>query len=410
VKILVIHQHFLFPGQPGGSRFNAFASFWAQAGHEVEVIAGDLNYATGEKAKDVHGWLVDRRREEGIRVWRCRVPSSYTRSWAGRMWSFFGFTVSAVVAALRSGRADVIVATSPPLVTAIPGWIASRFHWRRVPWIFEVRDLWPESAITTGVIQQRSMLARMLYALERWACRRSDRVNVLTPAFRDDLVKRGLAPVEKIAFIPNAADLDRFAPGEEPLLRESLGWKDKVVALYAGAHGRANALHQLVHAAELLKQRDDILIACVGDGPERHALEADVRERGLTNIVFLGPRPKDEMPAYVRACDIGVAVLQDNPTFRTVYPNKVFDYMACARPSLLAIDGIARELVCEEAEAGLFAHPENAEAIASAVEKLADDLFLRQQLGENGRRWVEHHACREMLAETYLDLMAELVS
>ena len=131
-------------------------------------------------------------------------------------------------------------------------------------------------------------------------------------------------------------------------MRRQLGWGSRFVVLYAGAHGRANAVRQLVDAAECLRDRPDILIACVGDGTERESLEALARDRRLENIVFPGPQPKDRMPLFVNGANAGAAVLQNNPTFRTVYPNKVFDYMACRRPTLLAIDGVARRMVCEK--------------------------------------------------------------
>ena len=164
-------------------------------------------------------------------------------------------------------------------------------------------------------------------------------------------------------------------------MRRELGWGDRFVVMYAGAHGRANAIGQLVDAAERLRDRKDILIATVGDGPERARHEEAARERGLDNIQFCGPQPKSRMVDVVNACDVGAAVLQDNPTFRTVYPNKVFDYMACARPTLLAIDGAARRLVCDEAQAGVFATPEDGQAIADAIRILADDPRGRRRDG-----------------------------
>jgi glycosyltransferase involved in cell wall biosynthesis len=325
------------------------------------------------------------------------------------MWAFFAFTLSAATAVLRCGRADVVIATSPPLVTAVPGWLAAvRF---RAPFVFEIRDLWPESAVTTGVLRAGAPLTRLLYALERWACRRADRINVLTPAFRDDLVRRGLAPPGKIIFVPNGADLDLFEPGPPDLtLRAELGWGSRFVVMYAGAHGRANAIGQLVDAAVLLRDRPDVLIALVGDGPERRQHEERARALGLTNILFHGAQPKERMPALVRACDVGAAVLQDNPTFRTVYPNKVFDYMACERPTLLAIDGVARQLVCEEAGAGVFARPEDAAALSEAIRRLADDPAGRAVMGRKGRAWVVANAGRDALATRYLGHLAELTS
>jgi glycosyltransferase involved in cell wall biosynthesis len=327
------------------------------------------------------------------------------------MWAFLAFTLSSTAAVLRTRRSDIVLATSPPLTAFIPGWLAARLPGRRAPWIAEVRDLWPESAVTTGVLRAGSLLARLLYRLERWAYRRSDAITALTPAFKQNILDRHLAPPTKIAVIPNGADLRLFQPGpRENHVRAEHGWGDRFVVLYSGAHGRANAVGQLIEAADLLRSRPEILIACVGDGPERAGLAERARERGLTNIRFLGPQPKENMPAFVQACDAGAAVLQDNPTFRTVYPNKVFDYMACERPTLLAIDGVARELVCEQVRAGIFAPPENPRALADAIVHLADHRDECRRMGASGLAWVRAHASRESRAREYLELMESLVT
>jgi len=410
MKILIIHQFYLSPGQPGGSRFNEMSKVWVEQGHQVTVIAGTVNYSSGKAPEDYRGRWLFKEQDGSVTVWRCHVPESYGRSYKGRMWAFFVFVLSAATAVLRTERPDIIVATSPPLIVALPGLIAARLAGARRPWIFEVRDLWPETAITTKVLSGRSPLTLVLYALERWAYRFADRINVLTPAFRDDILKRRLAPPDKIAFIPNGADLDHFQPG--PLnnqVRRELGWGERFIVLYAGAHGLANAVKQLISAAEHLRDRPDILIVCVGDGPERESLVALARDRRIENIKFLGPQPKDRMPLFVNASNVGAAVLQNNPTFRTVYPNKVFDYMACGRPTLLAIDGIARQMICEEAQAGIFAEPENGLAIAGAIRQLADNPVLCARMGARGYEWVMANASRRALAVRYLELMAELV-
>ncbi len=409
MNILIIHQYYLMPGQPGGSRFNEFARLWAERGHRVTVVAGTVDYATGETPPRYRGRWVVREQDGAVQVLRCHVPASYARSFQGRMWAFLGFTLSSATGALAAAAPDVVLATSPPLNTCVPGWVAARV--RRVPWIFEVRDLWPESAVTTGVLREGGLMARGLYALEGWAYHDADRINVLTPAFREDIVRRGLAPQEKIVFVPNGADVSLFTPGpRDNEARRRLGWGDRFVVMYAGAHGRANAVTQLVDAAQLLGDRPDILIASVGDGPERAAAEAQARQRRLANILFCGPQPKERMPAIVQACDVGAAVLQNNPTFRTVYPNKVFDYMACERPTLLAIDGVARRLVCEQAGAGVFATPEDPRAIAAAIRGLADDPEGCRRMGQAGRRWVLQNATRESLAERYLQVMEQVVA
>jgi glycosyltransferase involved in cell wall biosynthesis len=397
------------PGQAGGSRFNEMARLWAEQGHEVKVIAGTLDYLSGATPERYHGRWISYEKDGLVGVYRCHVPQTYAGSYLGRMWAFLGFTLSATTAVLRVSRPDVVIATSPPLITVIPGWIAARLFRRPVPWVFEVRDLWPESAVTTGVLSARSALTKLLYGLERWACQRASKINVLTPAFQDDMERRGLAASTKFCFVPNGADTESFQPGQrENDMRKQLDWGDRFVVMYAGAHGRANALHQLVDAAAELQDRTDILIACIGDGPERERMAAEALRQGLANIRFYGDRPKACMPEIVNACDVGAAVLQDNPTFRTVYPNKVFDYMSCARPVLLAIDGAARTLVCDQAKAGLFAEPENPRAIASVIRYFADHAELRTEMGMRGRQWVLENASRKVLADRYLKLLSEL--
>jgi glycosyltransferase involved in cell wall biosynthesis len=410
VKILVVHQYYLAPGEPGGSRFNEFANMWTSAGHDVSVIAGTLNYATGRSSEQNGSW-VSKRDEEGVSVWRCHVPATYNRSYLGRMWAFLAFTLSASWAALRVPRPDVVIATSPPLTASIPGFIAARLRLRPVPWVFEIRDLWPESAITTGVIGRRSILARLLYSLERFACRNADAVNVLTPAFADDLKERRLVDEDRLLFVPNGADVDAFKPApRDNDARREFCWGDRFVALYAGAHGRANALHQLLDAAEHLRPRTDVIIATVGDGPELVRLRADAKARNLTNLHFIGAVAKGRMPAVIAAADAGLAVLQNNPTFRTVYPNKLFDYMACERPTILAIDGVARRLACDEANAAVFVEPESGRAIADAIVHLADSPDRARTLGRNGRAWVVANAARTALAARYLKALASLIN
>ncbi len=410
MRIVVFHQHYLAKGQGGGSRFNELSKFWCEAGHEVIVLAGSVNFS-GNTGSRIDSWRLYRE-EKGdgnARVWRCWVPDTYAGSYLHRALAFLGYMLSAAWASLFLPRPDVIIATSPPLVAVLPAFVAARLRGNRCPWIFEIRDLWPESAITTGVIGKRSLVARLLYAMEWFAARSADRINVLTPAFRDDLIARGLAVPEKIVFVPNGADVEAFRPAPpDQALRDEFGWGGRHVVLYAGAHGRANALDQLIGAAELLRNRPDIVIACVGEGPERARLTADVEQRRLQNILFHGPQPKERMPAIINSSTAGAAVLQNNPTFLTVYPNKVFDYMACAKPVLLAIDGVARKLVCDEADAGKFVRPEDPVSLARHIAELVDSPAEQQRLGANGLEWARANASREQLAARYLQILLEL--
>jgi glycosyltransferase involved in cell wall biosynthesis len=407
VRILIVHQYYVAPGEAGGSRFNEFAQAWARAGHDVVVVCGSLNYATGSVAPHLRRKWIWSGVEDGIAVRRCHVPATYNKSYAGRMWAFFGFTLSSTVAAVRAPRPDIVIATSPPLTAGLTGWFAAKWH--RRPWVFEIRDLWPESAVTTGVLHEGSVMTRLLYGIERFCCRHATGINVLTPAFRENLTSRGLAEASRIEMIPNGADLELFRPGDRHNdVRRALGWGDRFVALYAGAHGRANGLDTLIEAATLLQSDPNILLVTVGDGPERERLQAQATARHLTNLAFLGSHPKAEMPSIVQACDAGLAILQKNPTFLTVYPNKVFDYMAAARPTILNIDGVARTLVCDDARAGVFCPPGDARALANAIRAMASAPDRGARLGEQGRAWAEAHASRSALAGKYLNVLSRL--
>ncbi|HKW78751.1 MAG TPA: glycosyltransferase family 4 protein [Candidatus Limnocylindria bacterium] len=411
MRICVVHQYYLGPGDPGISRYNEMARLWVEAGHSVTVIAGSVNHYTGLPAGGSRSGFVTRQRDGDVVVYRCFVPGRYAHSYVWRRVGYLAFTLSSSVAAVLSPHADVVIATSPPLFVVIAGWLKARLGGPGTPWVFEVRDLWPESAVTTGVVDRRSLQARLMYRLERWACRSADLISALTPGIRADIERRGLAAQGKIVDMPNAADLATFRPGpRDNEVRRRFGWGDRCVAMYAGAHGRANDLDQLVDAAGLLRDRSDIQIAFVGDGPQRPRLEERARELGLTNLTFCGAVPKEAMADHVNAADIGLAVLQPNPTFLTVYPNKIFDYMACARPIVIAIDGVARTLVAETIGSGIYAAPGDAHAIADAIRRLADDAAFRAAMGERGRAWVVANASRETIAANYLQVLRTLVA
>jgi lipopolysaccharide/colanic/teichoic acid biosynthesis glycosyltransferase len=409
MRVLIFHQYYLMPGEAGGSRFNEMARLWRQEGHRVTVVAGNVQYATGAKpAKYRWKWLA-REDDEGVTVWRCHVSSLYGRGALGRAWAFLTFILSASTAALVAGRADAVIATSPPLFVVIPGWIAARL--RAAPWVFEVRDLLPEGLVTLGILQRNSLTTRLMFRLEAWACRTATKINVLTPAFREDIVRRGLAPEEKVSVISNGADDDTFQPGpKNNTVRERFGWTGKFVAMYTGAHGPANDLDRLLEAAERLREHPDILLVSVGDGPERERLERETLARGIRNLCFTGAQPKSAMPEMINSADVGLAMLRATPTYKTVYPNKVFDYMACGRPVVLAIDGAARQLVCDEAQAGVFVTPEDGDCLARAILDLSRQPERCALMGERGRAWVVNNVSRKALARRYLETLTPLLS
>ena len=401
MKILIIHQYFLDKGQGGGSRFNQFAKFWAETGHEVTVIAGMVHYATGKKQDRWQGKFIVEETEREVKVIRTHVSEQYNKSFLGRLWGYFSFIFSSGWAILRlKTRPDVVIATSPPLFTGVSGIIAGmRF---KCPFVFEVRDLWPESAIETGVLKNKLMIKASFW-LEKIIYKKAAKINVLTPAFKEAIVAKGISS-EKIWMIPNGADLELFKKEEVSAdIRAEYNWVDKFVVLYIGAHGVANNLEQLVFAAEKLRDElPQVLIVLVGDGMEKEKLISLAKEKGLTNISFIPPQPKEKIKDFVYASDVGIAVLKNVKIFKTVYPNKIFDYMACAKPVILGIDGVAKDLVLNQANCGVYCEPENVDELAETIKMYYRNSDLRKEHGENGYKFVKVKFNRQILASEYL--------
>lgn len=402
MRILVVYQHFLRAGEPGHTRLNDYARLWSAQGHQVEVLAGQANYLTGAKRKR-RTWL-EREQAGAVRILRVWTPGNVNRSFFHRLLGFLAFAVNGSLAALGCARPDVVLVSSPPLTAVIPALVAAR---RRVPLCFDVRDLWPESAVTTGVIRAGSWQHRLLARLERHTCRRARRINVLTPGFRDSLLARGLAAPEQISVIPTGVAVDRFYPRvANPEWRERLGWGQRYVVLYAGAHGRANGLEVLLAAAERLRDHREILLATVGSGMYLESLRQRAQAAGLDNLKFCGPQPHESMPEILCCADLCLAVLQDNPTFREVYPTKIFEYMGCGRPVVVMVDGLARELVCVQAGAGVFAQPGNAADLAARILECYRSRPLGEERGAAGCRYVAAHFSRDRLSEQMLSMLA----
>jgi len=404
MHILLIHQYFLEDNAAGGSRWNEMARIWVREGHSVTVIAGDVHYMI-EKLGDCAGKRFSTyKNSNGVQVIRCKLSGSYHRGFLGRLWGYVSFALMATYAGMRFANAkyDCIIITSPPLLVGIPGLLLAK--WKRIPLVLEVRDLWPESAIETGVLKSE-WLIRMSYGFEKYLYRKAQLINVLTPAFQERLILDKSVEPGKIVMIPNAAD---FHLSERVLhsvctggLRKELGLEGKFVVIYVGAHGLANDLMQLVEAATLLRGTNAHFLL-IGDGMQKKMLMEVVDSRQLTNISFLAPVSKEQVFGYILMADVGIAVLKKAAIFKTVYSNKTFDYFSCEKPVLMAIDGISRDLVAQ-AEAGMFAEPGNAVDLAGKIVIYMDDRQLLSKHGENGYRFARKHFDREKLAKDFLE-------
>ncbi len=411
MRVLLLHQYFLEQDDPGGSRFNELTAQWTEMGNEVTVIAGMMHYNGHEKRPIYKGkWFVNNQQGK-VDVWRTHVSESYNAGFVGRLWGYFSFVFSALWAGLFKikGKYDIIVVTSPPLFIGITGYLLSRV--KRKPFIFEIRDLWPESAIDTGVVTNKFII-KLAYALEAFIYKKAKKINVLTPAFRKTLIEKKQVPEDKIIFIPNAADfslsdhlLNTFDIEE---FRAAQGWAGKFVVTYVGAHGVANHLDQVLETAVLLRD-SKVLFVLIGQGMQKAQLMSLSKEMKLDNVVFLDPVPKAEVFKYIFASDMGASVLKNVDTFKTVYSNKTFDYMACKRPIFMAIDGVSRTLV-EEANAGIFVEPENPTDFAKKIKLYMDDPILIKTQGEAGYTYAKANFDRKVLANKYIAYLKEFAN
>ncbi|PWH86421.1 glycosyltransferase family 4 protein [Brumimicrobium oceani] len=410
MKILLIHQYFLEKGEGGGSRFNEMTQVWSKLGHSVTVLGGMVNYTTGKKPERYKGkhYFKDNDFYPNVDVLRCHVSESYNVNFLGRLWGYFSFMFSAIWGGWRKtkGKYDVILVTSPPLFVGMTAYVLSKL--KRVPFVFEVRDLWPESAIDTGVLKNKFII-KLAFWFEGFLYKRAKFINVLTPAFRDKLIEKGISP-EKIRFIPNAADFtlsEKLSDFDGVAFKKDLGLENKFVITYVGAHGVANHLIQLLDAAEYLRDTN-IVFQLIGSGMQKKMLQEETVKRGLDNhVIFRDPVAKEDVFKYIMASDMGASVLKKVDTFKTIYSNKSFDYMSCKIPILLAIDGVSRELV-EKAQCGIYVEPENAKDIAEKLREIYNQSEKLLKMGISGHEYAKLHFDREKLAKEYLGYLEEV--
>jgi len=399
MHILLIHQAFAAVNEPGGTRHHELARYLVQRGHRVTIIASSVSYITGAAPPKLSD-----EQDEGITIIRAYVYQAHHKSFVHRVFAFVSFMVSSFMMGLRIKNVDLIWGTSPPIFQGITAWSLSRL--KRIPFLFEVRDLWPAFAISVGVLKN-GMLIRVSEWLERFLYRSADRVMVNSPAYVEHV--RGLG-AKRVELLPNGADSGMFDPAKKgAFFRESHSLKSKFVVLYAGAHGMSNDLGVVLDAAKIVEDDPNIQIVLLGDGKEKPNLQAQAAEMGLKNLSFISSVPKTEMAEALAATDACIAILKSIEMYKTTYPNKVFDYMAAGRPVVLAIDGVIREVV-EAAECGIFADPGDATALANAIKTLAADPARSQEMGLSGRRYIEEHFDRAALAEQLMGILEEMVN
>lgn len=404
MKILLIHQAFVSPNEPGHTRHFELAQYLKQHGHELIIVASDINYQTGKRTMARRG-LFTEQTIDGVQILHAYSYPALHRSYIWRVVSFFSFMLSSISTALQVRDIDLVMGTTPPIFQCVSSWLVSLI--RRKPFLLEVRDLWPEFGVSMGVLKNPVIIALARW-LERFLYARSTHILVNSPAYKEYMIGKGV-PEKKVTYIPYGTDVDMFNPEVSGLsVRNELALDRKFVVLYTGALGEANNIETILRAAVRLNAENNIRFVLFGDGKERLRLQKESMRMKLDNVIFAGVRPKKEMPHVVASADVCLAILQNNPMFRTTYPNKVFDYMAAGRATVLVIDGVSRQLI-ELSKGGAFVQPGDDAMLAEKILELSRDPGLVQQMGKSAREYlVRHLDRREKLNET-LELLKGLV-
>jgi glycosyltransferase involved in cell wall biosynthesis len=408
MKVAVVYQYYQGHGAPGHSLVYELTQFLAEQGHEVTVVSGETGYM--RRDLPVLSWyrrLLRREHNGKVVVVRTYTYSELHRSYWGRLLSFLSFSLSCPIGLLMIDKPDVVLASSPPIFPMFPAWLVCKL--RRIPFVLEVRDLWPASAVQMGILKNRQLIAIMAW-MEKVLYNQSSRIVALTEGIRADICARGWQS-DKVELVTCGADFDRLypdAPGAE-LVRANNGWLGRKVVLYFGAMGEANNIPVILRLAKRMRARQDIVFVLVGDGMQRVATERQVALDQLTNVQVLRPIPKDEARQFINAADLCLVTLQDIPLFDGAIPTKLIDYMACGKPVLCGVRGEAQRIV-EESGAGVVCDPDDDEKMASLVSGLLADGARASLMGASGLAHVKKRFSAVTMRLQMQEILRQVVS
>ena len=398
MHILLIHQAFAAINEAGGTRHHEIARVLANQGNTITIIASPISYLTGEKTpmEDISNDF------PRISIYRTYTYPALHKSFFHRAISFFSFMVSSFFRAIRTKNVDLVWATSPPIFQAFTAWLIARM--KRVPLLFEVRDLWPAFAIAVGVLKS-TFLIRLSLWLEKFLYKNADAIVVNSPGYIDHIKQKG---GENINIIPNGSDIALFSPlPNGKSFRKEHNLSNQFIVMYCGAHGISNDLEVILRAAQIMKQEKEIVFIFTGDGKEKPNLVSFAKNNELENVVFIDPLPKNKLKNALASADVCIAILKPLDLYKTTYPNKVFDYMAAGKPIVLMIDGEIRKIV-ENANCGIFCEPGNPTALVSTILDLRQNKSLLTKMGTNGKKYLVSHFDRTQLALKMLDVMKKV--
>ncbi len=404
MRVLYFHQYFSTPSGSTGTRSYEMAQSLITRGHEVTVVCGSGRMSsTGLAGKPVKG--TRRGKVDGIDIIELDLPYSNYDSFLKRSWIFLLFAWQSIGLAL-SLKYDLLFATSTPLTAGIPGIFATLL--RRKPFVFEVRDLWPELPREMGVITNPVILWAM--GVLEWMSYHSARGCIgLSPGIVQGINRRGISP-DRVAMVPNGCDLEMFNPLFGDVLRPDGVGEGDFVAVFTGAHGIANGLDAVLDVAKVLteRRRSDIRLVFIGDGKLKPALVARAEREGLVNCLFIDSVSKLKLTAYLRGADAGLMLLANVPAFYYgTSPNKFFDYIAIGLPVLNNYPGWLAGMI-KDNNCGLAIEPDNPIAFADALEKMADNPLLRKEMSSNARNFAVKEFDRAKLGNNFVNFLERM--
>lgn len=402
-------SHYFPPeGNAPASRTYENCKRWTQQGHKVTVITCAPNVPDGVVYKGYKNKLYQSENLYGIHVIRIWTYIAANRGTIQRITNYMSYMFNAIFVSLFLKKPDVVIATSPQFFCGWAGVIVSRLC--RVPFILEIRDIWPESIVAVGALRNKRLL-RVLEWLEQKMYTAAKHIVTVGEGYKQKLLEKGIQ-AKNISVIHNGFDHEIFYPRQpDDKIRQHYNLNHEFICSYVGTIGMACGLDVVLRAAKLLKnkQRNDIKFLLVGAGAIKTQLQRQTFEENLDNIVFVGRQDKHLISRFLSITDACLIHLKKAELFKTVLPSKIFEAAAMAKPIILGVEGFAAEFV-KQANAGTCIEPENAEQLAQSVEKLADSPQLCQSLGQAGRKYVMKHHNRDNLANEYLDIIVRFGS
>lgn len=407
MRILIVTQIFLPEMGALSNRLYPFVRELAAAGHEVFVATGMPNYPGGKIFKEYRGKFFMREEKENCTIFRTNyIVAPRNKSKWRQLISYISFMPAVFFSGWRAGKLDAVIITSPPIFPLIPAAILKKL--RRAKLVFDIRDLWSEELITYGQMKESSLPVRIFKALENWGYRKADLITATTHSIIETISECG-AKSENTVFLPNGADLEIFhpLPAGNPIA-DSYNFDKKFVVMYAGLFGIKHGLETLLDAAELLKNKKDIIFFLIGNGARREALKKIVKEKSLTNVILAKERDVKDIPYILARADICYASTKPEPYPKKLISIKLFEYMACEKPIIGGFSGESAAII-ENSKSGIVVEPGNASALAKAVEELYQDILRCRKMSKAGRRFVEKNYSRSAWAKQFRERIEYLI-